>query len=124
MYFNYKGFPSIVLMALCDADFCFLLIDYGQFGRISDAGVYQASPISLLLEDFVPKQTFKVNGSNTKIPYTAIWDEAFPFKTYLMKPFASRTLDAKRRIYNYRHSRARHTVECAFSILASKFENF
>ncbi|GFO18302.1 hypothetical protein PoB_004480700 [Plakobranchus ocellatus] len=41
-----------------------------------------------------------------------------------MKPFAARNLNAKRRIYNYRHSRARRTVEYAFGILASKFEIF
>lgn len=53
-----------------------------------------------------------------------VGDEAFPLYTYLMKPFAARTLNEKRVMYNYRHSRARRTVECAFGILASKFEVF
>ncbi|GFO22266.1 hypothetical protein PoB_004877100 [Plakobranchus ocellatus] len=73
---------------------------------------------------FIPEQTFKINGSEIEIPYMVIGDKAFPVKTYLMKPFAARTLNAKRRIYNCRHPRARRAVECAFGILASKFEFF
>ncbi|GFS12618.1 hypothetical protein ElyMa_006702300 [Elysia marginata] len=46
-----------------------------------------------------------------------VGDEVFPLKTYLWKPYAAETLD-------YRHSRARRTVECAFGILAKKFEIF
>lgn len=126
MFYNYKGFPSIVLMALSDADSCFILVDCGQYGRVSDAGVYQSSNMSTILEEghLIPEQTFKINGSEIEIPYMVIGDEAFPLKTYLMKPFAARTLNEKRRIYNYRHSRARRAVECAFGILASKFEIF
>lgn len=62
------------------------------------------------------------NATYKKIPYVIVGDEAFPFKPYLMKPFASRTIDNRKRIYNYRHSRARRTVECAFGILAQTFE--
>ncbi|XP_064642854.1 uncharacterized protein LOC135497078 [Lineus longissimus] len=127
MFYNYKGFPSIVLMALSDADSCFILVDCGQYGRVCDAGVFQNSVISELLERQqlnIPKGYFKVNTSNEKIPFMIVGDEAFPLKTYLMRPFAARTLNDERRIYNYRHSRARRSVECCFGILAKKFEVF
>ena len=45
-YFNYKGFFSIVLLGLVDADYKFIYIDVGCNGRISDGGVYRNSSLS------------------------------------------------------------------------------
>lgn len=127
MFYNYKGFPSIVLLALSDADSCFTLVDCGQYGRICDAGVYQNSVISEQLENNqlnIPSDYINVNATDTNIPFVVVGDEAFPLKCYMMRPFAARTINEQRRIYNYRHSRARRSVECAFGILAKKFEIF
>ncbi|GFO21950.1 Pol polyprotein [Plakobranchus ocellatus] len=38
-----------------------------------------------------------------------------------MRPFPRRGLDNVRRIYNYRHSRAKRTIECAFGVLVGKW---
>lgn len=38
-YFNYKDFFSVVLLALVDANFKFIAIDVGSFGREGDAGM-------------------------------------------------------------------------------------
>ncbi|GFR59468.1 hypothetical protein ElyMa_005386300 [Elysia marginata] len=84
----------------------------------------EASP---LLEEGklnIPTSEFKVNTTRRTIPFMIVGDEAFPLKTYLLKPYAAKTLDQEKRIYNYRHSRARRTVECAFGILAKKFGIF
>lgn len=125
LFYNYKGFPSIVLLALSDADSCFILTDCGQYGRVSDAGTFSASNFSTLLEKEklnIPKEGFPICENSDTIPYVIVGDEGFPLKKYLMRPFSAKTLDDNKRIYNYRHSRCRRTVECAFGILCKKFE--
>lgn len=60
-YYNYKGFFSIVLMALVDANYRFLWIDVGGHGHMSDAQIYNNSELSEMLEDgtigFPPSST-------------------------------------------------------------------
>ena len=42
-YYNYKCFFSIVLMAICDANYCFTVIDIGQYGSNNDSGILASS---------------------------------------------------------------------------------
>lgn len=40
LYFNYKNYYSIILFALTDANYKFMAIDVGSFGREGDAGKF------------------------------------------------------------------------------------
>jgi hypothetical protein len=46
------------------------------------------------------------------MPFVFIGDEAFKLSEHLMKPYARRSLDDIKRIYNYRLSFGRQMVEC------------
>ena len=59
--------------------------------------------------------------TNARFPYIFVADEAFPLRKNLMRPFPGRGLTHKKTVFNYRLSRARHAVECAFGILAQRF---
>jgi hypothetical protein len=60
------------------------------------------------------------------LPHVFVGDEAFPLSENLMRPYPKRSVTGKyeNKIYNYRLSRARETVECSFGILASRFRVF
>ena len=49
-YYNYKGFYSIVLLAICDSNYCFTLSDLGHYGSNNDSGVLAKSEMGELIE--------------------------------------------------------------------------
>jgi len=127
-YFNYKGVNSIVLLALVDAHYRFITIDVGSYGRNSDGNVFAKSALGKALEndtlDVPPDTPIAENGD--PMPYVIVADEAFPLKSYLMRPYSRVTLGGNEgnKIFNYRLSRARRVVENAFGILANRWRVF
>ena len=51
LFHNYKGFFSVLLIAVVDADYKFLRIDVGGYGSQSDAQIYNESELKECLED-------------------------------------------------------------------------
>ena len=43
MFYNYKGSDSIVLLAVVDANYNFILVDIGAYGQNSDGGTFAKS---------------------------------------------------------------------------------
>ncbi|XP_069824530.1 uncharacterized protein [Dendropsophus ebraccatus] len=122
-YYNYKGFFSIILMAIVDANYEFLMVDVGKNGRVSDGGVLELTTFYHMLRE--GKLGLPSNDENKEnLNFVFIGDEAFPLHPHLMKPFPQKSLNDLRRVYNYRLSRARRVVENAFGIMANRFRVF
>nr|CAI5842911.1 unnamed protein product [Callosobruchus analis] len=115
----------MVLMAIVDAKYRFLLADFGTNGRIYDGGVLQNTKFFEKLQN----KTLKLPTSETLknstrcLPYVFVADDAFPLRVDMLKPYRQTDLNSReRKIFNYRLSRARSIVENAFGILASRFQ--
>ena len=50
-YYNHKGFFSIVLMAVCHANYCFTMIDLGQYGSNNDSGILASSVMGEMFDN-------------------------------------------------------------------------
>lgn len=127
-YFNYKGFHSVVLLALVDAEYKFIAIDIGAYGKTSDSNIFSTSIIGKKLQNKtlnIARDTPLIENS-ILMPYVIVGDKAFPFRTYLLRPYSRHHLvgNKEKRIYNYRLSWARRIVENAFGILASRWRVF
>ena len=123
LYHNYKGFFSIVMLALVDGQYKFRWVDAGTAGSCSDAQIFNASQLKRRIEDgrigFPDPAPITQGGRD--VPYFILADDAFVLKTWLMKPYGRRLLTREERIANYRISRGRRVVENAFGILVSRF---
>lgn len=134
-------------MGLCDAKMKFLWANVGSYGMkklyislfnknctiyyfvgsLNDSGVFNHSDLRAAMETGAarlpaPRQ---LPNSNNALPYFIIGDAGFPLKPYLMTPYSRiARITAMQRIFNYRHSRARRIVECAFGLLKSKWQIF
>ncbi|XP_057296209.1 uncharacterized protein LOC130625157 [Hydractinia symbiolongicarpus] len=105
-YFNYKKTHSIMLLAVCNARYEFTLIDIG------DAGRWRPTPA-------------KIKDTGNKLyPYVFVAVDAFQLKPHMLKPFARLDSCIKKKIFNYRLSRARGIIENCFSISAARFRIF
>ena len=127
LYYNYKKFFSIVLLALVDADYKFVWADIGGRGAVSDAQQWNMCELREGMEDpdnnilHIPRPAPLPNDTQD-VPYFIIADDAFALKPTLMKPYGGRVLTHDERIFNYRLSRGRRVVENAFGILANRFQ--
>lgn len=126
LYHNYKGFFSLVLLAVCDANYCFTIFDVGQFGSNNDSGVLQNSGIVESFEENllnIPEAETLEGCEYDPLPYFLVGDEIFPLKEWMMRPFPGK-LTEEERIFNYRLSRARRVIENCFGILVARWRIF
>lgn len=122
-YFNYKGFYSIIMLAVVDAKYNFLYLDIGKNGRNSDGSVIQQTEFYHRLQNGTLNLPTRVDTFEN-MNFVFVADDAFALSDNVMKPFPMRNLTPEQRIYNYRLSRARRVVENAFGILANRFRIF
>ena len=131
LFFNYKGYFFLVLLALDDANYRFIYVDIGEYGSNADSNVFQYSNFGkkymnerLNIPGLKHLPNYQQEGP---LPHVIVADEAFPLLHTLMRPYPRNresTIPCDECIFNYRLSRARMVVEGAFGILAQRWRVF
>ncbi|XP_069830966.1 uncharacterized protein [Dendropsophus ebraccatus] len=124
--FNNKKYFSVVLMAVADTKYRFVAFDVGAYDSTGDARVVEASQIKqkMLHEEGCLPGPRPLPGTTQPVPFVMVSDEAFSVTPCQLRPFPKKGLDTRRRVFNYRHSRARRYIECTFGILIKKWRIF
>ncbi|XP_044142903.1 putative nuclease HARBI1 [Bufo gargarizans] len=123
----FKQYFSVVVMAVADSNYRFIMVDIGTYGSTADARVFSASRMGERLRAnllALPESRRLAGYSGPPAPFVIVADEGFALTHHVMRPFPKRGLDLRGRIFNYRLTRARRYVECAFGILSSKWRVF
>ena len=126
-YFNYKGYFSVVLLALVDAHYKFLWVNVGASGSSSDAQIFNRSKLKRRIENrtlgLPPPEPRRPGGGGggADVHYFLLGDKVFALMPWLVKPYSRQQLTREERIANYRISRGRRVVENSFSILVKRF---
>ncbi|XP_066462392.1 uncharacterized protein [Eleutherodactylus coqui] len=123
-YHRSKQYLSVVLSALADSNYQFVMVDIGTHSNMADARVSMASRMGQLLQSqqhFFPPPRKLPRSAGPPAPFVVVADEGFKLSQHLLRPFPRRGLKKKRRVFNYRLTRARRFVECAFGMLVAKW---
>ncbi|KAI8115878.1 Protein ALP1-like [Lucilia cuprina] len=120
LFYNYKKFFSIVLLAACDANYAFMYVDVGALGSQRDGGSMFSVSLIINNELDVPNPRSLPN-SNIVFPYYFVADNAFPLLKNLMRPYPGKHLPEDKRKFNKNLSKARSRIEISFGIITNRW---
>lgn len=100
LFYNYKNYFSIVLLAIVDVNYKFIYIDVGAFGKEADSTIFEKTPFYKKLENNelnIPRSQPLPGTAGPNIPYSFIGDEAFSLSQDVMRPFGGKVLSDKKK---------------------------
>ncbi|XP_074918274.1 uncharacterized protein LOC142046297 [Chelonoidis abingdonii] len=115
-YINRKGYFSMMLQALVDHKGCFTNINVGWPRKVHHARIFRSSGLFEKLQQgtFFPDQ--KITVGDVEMAIVILGDPAYPLMPWLRKPYTG-SLDSRQELFNYRLSKCRMVVGCAFGRL-------
>ena len=112
---------------MIDSNYRFVYIDVGAYGKDCDSSVFERTNFYRMLTDgslTVPQPALIQEGSDVKLPFVLVGDQAFSVTDKVLGPYKGHFLSNTKKIFNYRLCWARRFVECAFNILSNKWKIF
>ncbi|WKX95364.1 hypothetical protein Q1695_012090 [Nippostrongylus brasiliensis] len=126
-FYNYKGYFSIVLLAIVSGGYRIIAFDVGGKGKNSDSSLFCTSALKPFLEE--AKSQFPRGGDlngHGHVDYHVLADGGFAQYSWMQTPFRQTEAanDPLKRHYNECFSSARRIVESVFGILSERFRIF
>ena len=120
-YLNVKGFYSIVLMSLVDAECWFIWASVGAPVKTHDSTLLQSTDLWKIIvgREMIPNVVQQLE--DIEIPPLILGEGAFPLWKFMLKPYGDAILPVDKRYFNYRNGRARLVTEGALGRLKIKF---
>lgn len=100
LYYNYIHFFSTVLLAVCDANYCFIAVDIGYYGKNSDSSIFKNSIFyqKLIKKELnIPENSSFPKGEESKLPFVIVGNEAFGLSQNVMRPYGGKHLSIKKK---------------------------
>lgn len=90
LFYNYKDFFSISLLAMVNVNYEFVAVDIGSFGEEGDSGIFLKLNMGQQILNgrfgFPEPCQLPVPGSDKVAPHVIVGDEAFRLHRHIMKP--------------------------------------
>ena len=118
---NFNNFYSFVLISLVDAKYRPIWGSCGLPGNSHDSIILQSTSLWKDIKDGILLPNVMLREDNVLVPPFLLGDSAFPFETWLMNPFSKAVLSTQEIYFNYRLSRTRMVVECAYGQLKGRW---
>ena len=108
-------------MGMVDARHRFVWASCGFAGNSHDSIIFQSTNLwsKITCGQTIPDIGKDVEGVN--VPQRILGDSAFPFQSWLMKPYTSAVLTPSQQYSNYRLSKARMSIEEAYGELKGRW---
>jgi len=88
MFYNYKNYFSMVLMAVCDSNYMFTFVDIGAYGKEGDSTVFKNSDFYKALANNqlgLPEPRPIEDEESESFPYVIVADEAFALSEHVIR---------------------------------------
>ena len=119
-YYNYKGFFSLVVLALVEAEYRFFWVDVWSSGSSSDAQIFNCSEVRDKVKDGTsglptPKP---LGEGGPDLHCFLLADNPFALMPWMVKPYSRRQRIREERITNYRIIQKQEgSGECIWNII-------
>ena len=124
-YVNRKGYHSVVMQAVVDCNYLFRDIVIGWPGSVHDARILSNSSVYAKGNNKTLFPDVRERIGDQDVPIVILGDPAYPLLPWLLKAYPENpNTPQSQRVFNYRLSRARMTVENTFGRWKGRFRRF